>query len=416
MSARSKFAIAVFAAALAALIFYRSTEHKSVIASSQEQRVLYWYDPMHPDQHFDKPGKSPFMDMQLVPRYAREEAADRQAAHSAAAEKITIDAAHSQALGVRLASVRRGTLTTSVAAVGNIVFNERDVSVLQVRSAGFVQRVYNLAAGDTVKRGAPLVDLLVPEWLGVQQEILLLQASGDAALLAAARARATALGMPPEIIAEIARSKTPRPVFTVVAPQTGIIKSLDVRAGMNLAAGAPLATINGIERVWLETAVPQIAAQSIVVGTNIEASVAALPKQTGKVIAILPESDIATRTLRVRVELQNPRSDLRPGLLAQVRFIDVAATPALLVPSAAVIRGGRGDRVIVADAEGHFHPVQVTLGREDQNDCEILQGLEEGQQVVAAGQFLIDSEANLTGQLKRLEEAPPARHSAEGQP
>jgi Cu(I)/Ag(I) efflux system membrane fusion protein len=121
----------------------------------------------------------------------------------------------------------------------------------------------------------------------------------------------------------------------------------------------------------------------------------------------LPESDAATRTLRVRAELDNPRGELRPGLLAQVRFVDLRQANALLVPSSAIIRGGEGDRVIVANAAGSFHIAPVTVGREEAQRSEILR-LEAGQQVVVSGQFLIDSEANLTGQLDRLRAAPAA--------
>jgi len=257
MSRKIAIAIVVGASvAIAAILAYRSSHTVSTsTAAAQEQRVLYWYDPMHPEQHFDKPGKSPFMDMQLVPRYAQSAASETPGAQRT--EQPTVDAKHLQSLGIRFATVQRSALTTSITAVGNIVFNERDTTVLQTRSAGFVQRVYNLAAGDIVKRGAPLVDLLVPEWLGVQQEIMALQASGDSTLLAAARARALALGMPAEVLAEIARGQQARQAFTISSPQAGVIKSLDVRAGMSLATGAPIATINGIERVWLEMAVPQ---------------------------------------------------------------------------------------------------------------------------------------------------------------
>lgn len=389
----------VGAIALAAIAVYRAAD-KPVAIAQQKREVLYWYDPMHPQQHFDKPGKSPFMDMQLVPRYAQEKSAHDVPA--AAASDLQFDTRNLQRLGLRVAPVERGALTSSVSATGTIVFNERDIVLLQARSAGFVQRVYDLAVGDVVERGAPLVDLLVPEWLGVQHEILALRTAGDASLLAAARSRALALGMPAETVAQIERSGRAQQVFTISAPRTGAIRALDVRAGMNVAAGASLATINGIERVWLDMAVPQALAQSIAIGAGVEASFAALPPQRGSVVAILPESDVATRTLRVRAELKNPNGDLRPGLLAQVRFGDVQQATALLVPSSAIIRGGHGDRVIVAAADGSFRAAAVTVGREEAQRSEVLSGLDAGEQVVVSGQFLIDSEANLTGQLDRL--------------
>lgn len=392
-------ALSIVVAALGTLLFFRAHEEHQP-ATPPQHKILYWYDPMYPQHRFDNPGKSPFMDMDLVPKYAHDVQADTV---PGAGDAVSFDARSLQKLGLRLATAERGTLAVPVGAAGVVAFDERDLTVLQVRAAGFVQRVYGHTTGDVVSRGAPLVDLVVPEWLGVQQELLALLDAGDPLLLAAARQRALALGMSAETIARIERTRVPLAAFTIVAPRTGAIRTLDVRAGMSVAAGAPLATINGIDPVWLDMAVPQALAQSIAVGDAVQAAFAGLPMRHGKVVAILPESDSATRTLRVRAELDNPRGELRPGLLAQVRFVEPRAEPALLVPSGAIIRGGRGDRVIVAEGDG-FRAVAVTVGREAGERSEIVHGLEAGQQVVASGQFLIDSEANLAGQLERLED------------
>ena len=134
------------------------------------RKVLYWYDPMVPAQHFDKPGKSPFMDMQLQPRYAGETV-------GGAGAGVQIDPARTQNLGVRLAAVERGTLAAGVTATGVIDFNERDVAIVQAKAAGFVQRVYGRAPGDVIGAGAPLADVLVPEWAGAPPDILI-DASG----------------------------------------------------------------------------------------------------------------------------------------------------------------------------------------------------------------------------------------------
>jgi Cu(I)/Ag(I) efflux system membrane fusion protein len=125
-------------------------------------KALYWYDPMVPSQHFDKPGKSPFMDMQLVPKYA--DGSDENASG------VRIDPATSQTLGMRIVAARRGELASSLTAAGTIDFNQRDVAIIQTRSAGFVQRVYGRAPGDVIGAGAPLADLLIPEWGGAQAE------------------------------------------------------------------------------------------------------------------------------------------------------------------------------------------------------------------------------------------------------
>jgi len=126
---------------------------------SQERQALYWYDPMYPQQKFDKPGKSPFMDMQLVPQYA-------SGAGDPAA--LNIDPSVTQNLGLRLATVNRGALDVTLVVTGVVNFNERDVAVVQARTNGFVERVYGLAPGDVLPANAPLAEVLVPDWVAAQ--------------------------------------------------------------------------------------------------------------------------------------------------------------------------------------------------------------------------------------------------------
>src|SRR5690606_4606763 len=142
---------------------------EGVVQDDSGRRVLYWYDPMVPQQHFDKPGKSPFMDMELQPKYADENAAERSG--------IRIDTSVQQNLGIRVATVARRPLAASIDAVGTVEFNQRVLAIVQARTNGFVTRVYARAAGDVIARGAPLVDLLVPEWAGAQQEFIALRTS-----------------------------------------------------------------------------------------------------------------------------------------------------------------------------------------------------------------------------------------------
>ncbi|MEW9898078.1 efflux RND transporter periplasmic adaptor subunit [Chitinivorax sp. PXF-14] len=365
--------------------------------AAQGRKVLYWYDPMVPNQHFDKPGKSPFMDMQLVAKYA-DEGGD--------AASIKIDPSVTQNLGLRLAKVERGTLAAPVAAVGNVQWNERQVAVVQARTAGFVERVYGRAPGDVIATGAPLADLLVPDWAGAQTEFLALRSSGDAALTQAARERLKLLGMPAELIAQVESTGQVHPLFTVTSPVSGVIQTLDVRAGMSLAAGMPLAKINGLNPVWLEAAVPEALAGKVGGGTPVSASLAAYPGQrlTGKVIAVLPETNLESRTVRVRVELANHDGRLRAGMFAQINLTADNGAQALLVPSEAVIRTGTRNVVLLSLDGGRFQPVEVKLGQEAGGKIAVLDGLREGQSVVASGQFLIDSEASLKGVLARLSE------------
>lgn len=129
-------------------------------ATESDAQVLYWYDPMVPQHRFEKPGKSPFMDMDLVPRYANE---DGDVA------TISIDAGITQNLGIRLATVSRGKLVNVTEAVGLLEYNARDVALVQARAGGFVERVYRHAPGDVLDKGAALADLLIPEWSAAQR-------------------------------------------------------------------------------------------------------------------------------------------------------------------------------------------------------------------------------------------------------
>lgn len=366
-----------------------------------ERRVLYWYDPMMPQQKFDKPGKSPFMDMELVPRYADE---DKDGAAA-----VSIDAGVAQNLGLRLAPVTRAPLARRIEAAGVLTYDNRDVAQVQARTGGFVERVYPHAPGDVLERGAPLVDLLVPEWAALQEEFLALRGTGEAALARAARQRMRLAGMPEELIRQVERSGRTQPLLIIASPIAGAITELGVRTGMTLAAGAPLARINGMASVWLEVAVPEAQGGQLRTGQQAEARLPALPGEVieGRVDAVLPEADPTSRTLRVRIELPNPGGRLHPGLTAQVQLAAGDGEPVLQVPSEAVIRTGKRALVMLAGPEGRYRPVEVRLGPEDAGRTAILQGLEEGQQVVASGQFLLDSEASLRGLVAAEAALPP---------
>lgn len=358
--------------------------------AANEPKALYWYDPMFPQQKFDKPGKSPFMDMQLVAQYADDKAD---------AQTLRVDPGQTENLGVRLATVSRGMLATRVMASGVLGFNERDVAVVQARTPGFVERVYNLAPGDVLKPDAALADVLVPEWAAAQEEFLALKRVGDSALLAAARQRLRLTGMPSALIAQVERSGKVQPVLTVTSPVGGVLQTLNVRQGMTLALGETLAQVNGLGSVWLTVAVPEAQAAAVAPGQTVEARLPAFAGEVfkGTVSTILPQTNADSRTLQVRVELANPGARLRPGLTAQVSLEQGIDQHVLWVPGEAVIRTGHQALVMLAEEGGHYRPVEVRTGPENDGQTAILQGLQEGQQVVSSGQFLLDSEASLKG-------------------
>lgn len=392
---------AAFLAAISATVGYwlaRSPEHSgSLPAATHERQPLYWYDPMKPDQHFDKPGKSPFMDMPLVPQYA-DEGSDRQAGG------LRIDPAIVQNLGIRFAHVERGALPQVFEAVGTVGFNQRDIAIIQARSNGFVTRVYARAPGDVITREAPIVDLLVPEWAGAQTEFLAVLKNGDHDLIDAARQRLVLLGIPPVLIARIEATRQLITTITVRSPLAGMIDTLDAREGMTVSAGATLAKVNGLTTVWIEAAIPEARGALAQLGRRVEARLTAYPGQhfTGRVIGVLPQASADTRTVRVRIELDNPSGRLRPGMFAQVSLNYGEQAPVLYVASEALIRTGTRAVVIVVREQNRFIPTEVQAGADVDGKTVVIKGLTEGQTVVASGQFLIDSEANLEGVLARL--------------
>lgn len=360
--------------------------------AKDDKKALYWYDPMYPQQQFDKPGKSPFMDMQLVPRYA-------DGGTAATTPAVQIDPRQAQNIGVRLAPVTRGVLTTTLDVSGTLAFNDRDVAVVQARAAGFVERVYARAAGDVLKAGAPLADILVPEWAAAQEEFLALRRSGEGSLIGAARQRLRLSGMPATLIAQMERSGQVQSVLTVTSPLNGALQTLEVREGMTVAPGQTLARFNGLDQVWLQVAVPEAQGAALHVGQSVQSRFVGLPGKTltGTVSAILPAAALDSRTVQVRVELPNPDGTLRPGMTAQVSLAQGSAQPVVQVPSEALIRTGKRVLVMLAEEGGHYRPVEVHVGAESQDQTAVVSGLQEGQQVVASGQFLLDSEASLKG-------------------
>lgn len=366
------------------------------------KKVLYWHDPMVPGQKFDKPGKSPFMDMQLVPVYA-DEGGDEGG--------VSISPRVQQNLGIRTAEVTRGSLSRTIEAVGNVAYNERDVAVVQARSNGYVERLFVRAPLDPVEKGQPLAELYVPEWVAAQEELLAvkrMRGAGTESLADAARQRMRLAGMSDSQVRLIDSTGRVRPRMTLRAPIGGIVAELNVREGMTVMSGAPMFRINGIDTVWVNAEVPEAVAAQVRQGSAVEARAAALPGTVlkGKVNAILPAVEAATRTLKARVELANPGHRLVPGMFASVQFAPAAPSDALIVPSEAVIQTGTRSVVMVVQEGGKFTPADVETGAESDGQTEILKGLQAGQKVVVSGQFLIYSEASLRGTATRMSDMP----------
>jgi len=362
------------------------------------KKILYWHDPMLPAQRFDHPGKSPFMDMQLVP--VVEGGADTGA--------IEISPRLQQNLGVRTALVARGQLHPEITASASVAYDERDVALVQARANGFVERLRVRATLDAVREGEPLADLYVPDWVAAQVEYLAvkdLNSPGAADLADGARQRMRLAGMPEDLIRALEKRGRPQSRFTLLAPISGVVTELMAREGMTVTVGSSLFRINGLRKVWINAEVAETLGERVHPGDAVHARTAALSGVVfdGRVAAVLPSVNVATRTLTARVELANPRMELLPGMFVTVQLAPAALADVLLVPSEAVIETGTRRVVMLAEGDARFRRVNVETGAQGGGQTEIRSGLALGQKVVVSGQFLIDSEASLKATEARLQ-------------
>jgi Cu(I)/Ag(I) efflux system membrane fusion protein len=362
--------------------------------ASAESKPQYWYDPMHPVEHFDKPGKSPFMDMQLVPKYAKD----------AAPGSIAVDSRVVQNLGLRLAKVEQGSFARVVDTVGSVAVDEHRIEVVQVREPGWVERLEVRAAGDPVRRGQLLAGIYSPDLLATQQELLIALGSNDPKLIEASRRRLALFGLSETQIVRVEKTQQVERRVDYYAPFDGYVMDLGARQGAEVQPGAMLFQLADLQSVWVTAEVPETQAAWLKAGDRAQIEVPALPGERfeGQVDYLYPELTQATRTLKVRVVVKNPHKHLRPGMFAAAHFQSMTQTQALTVPSEAVIKTGMRSFVILADDDTHFRPTRVRVGAEQGGRSEILEGLTLGQSVVASGQFLIDSEANLRGAFDNL--------------
>jgi Cu(I)/Ag(I) efflux system membrane fusion protein len=360
------------------------------------RQVLYWHDPMVPAQHFDKPGKSPFMNMELQPVFADE----------GGSSGIKVDSGLQQNLGIRYATVRRQDTAEGFDAVGTTQFDESMADVVQSRVTGYIDHLYASAPMQRVAKGAPIASLFVPDWLAPQEEYLALKRGGmDDGLLAAARARMQAMSIPPGLIASLDRTGQAQTHVTLFAQETGVLTELNVRDGAMVSPGQTLAKVAGLSKLWLIVEIPESLALQVQPGMMVDATFAGDASQhfSGHIREILPGISTDSRTLQARLEIDNTGLKLTPGMLMRARVSGAKSVSRLLVPSEAVITTGKRSIVIVRNSDGRLQPVEISVGNDSGDNTEVMGGLMEGQQVVASGQFLIDSEASLTSVLPKLE-------------
>ncbi len=407
--------LAIIAAAVALLIAAAAAAYLALGRESAGEadgacpgsEVLYWYDPMVPDRRFEQPGKSPFMDMQLVPKCADE-----------ASGGVRVSPAMVQNLGIRTTQARMMDIAPSVHAVGRVELDERLIAEVQTLTPGFVETLAVRAEGEPISRGSRVATVYSPELLAAQQEYAaLVRMRGSAvtpSLREAAGNRLRLLGLPSGAIQRLSRGGAPQRTYPVFAPVSGIVREIGARPGAQVTPGQSIVTLADLSRVLVIAQVPEVALGNVGVGRPAEVSFPAYPGETfeGRVDYIFPTLDPESRTARARITLANPGLRLKEGMFANVRILGTGGM-ALVVPSEAVIDTGRR-KVVVVRRDNAFIPVEVVTGREAEEMTQIVRGLQPGAEVVVSGQFLIDSEASLSGVMRRLNANAPPENQQQG--
>jgi RND family efflux transporter MFP subunit len=382
-----------------------ATGASAAVAKPNEKKLLYYRNPMGLPDTSPTPKKDP-MGMDYIPVYEGEER------DSAGTVKVSAD--RIQMLGVRTETVSKRALAREVRVVGAIELSERGQYTVAPKFEGWIEKLYVNTTGQPIARGQPLAEVYSPELVSAQREYLVaLSASksmGGAAaeaqvgvgqLANAALDRLRNWDISEQQLVRLQQGGEPRRTLTLVSPVSGVIIKDPPVAGMRFMPGEALFKIADLSRVWLIGDVFEQDVPLVKVGTRATLSVGAYPDRTfpGEVTFIYPTLNTETRTVRARIELANPRGELKPGMYGTVRIDAGPRREVLTVPDSAVIDSGTRQVVLVALAEGRFEPRDVKLGSRGDGFVEILSGVKDGEAVVTRANFLIDSESNLKAAL-----------------
>ncbi|HQR49881.1 MAG TPA: efflux RND transporter periplasmic adaptor subunit [Steroidobacteraceae bacterium] len=367
-------------------------------ASAAPAKPLYYRHPHDPQRTSAVPMKDE-MGMDYVPVFA-----------DAAGPEVRISPTVMNNLGVRVEPAAMGALPRTADTVGYVGFDERNVRQVRPRAEGWVESLAVRTMGSTVRAGQPLFTLYSPMLESAQQEYVDAMRIGNADLVAASKDRLGALGLDKATAERLGKSGKVSGHVTYTAPISGVVTELELREGSMVTPEMVAMTITGLGSLWVIAEVPEAQSGWVATGTAAELSFPSLPgrRVSGHVEYVYPELDRETRTVKARITLDDAPPEIRPNMLASITLVGRAGPEVVSIPRSALIRTGGGDRVVIALGDGRFAPRRVVAGHESGERIEIRDGLVAGENVVVAGQFLLDSEANLRAGLGRLGEESPS--------
>lgn len=378
--------------------------HKTAGTTPTDARkILYYKSTMIPGETSPKPGKDS-MGMDMVPVYANEAAA-------ASSSTITIDPATIQMMNIQTTEIARGPLRRTIRTVGTIDYNETALADVTTKFKGWIEKLDVDATGELVHQGEPLFEIYSPELYSAEAEYLAVLDStndpGTAALREAALEKLKFFDISDAQIAALAKAREPRKTLEILAPADGFVIEKNVVQGQMVDAGMTLYRLADLGIVWVYAQVYEQDLPYVQLGQEATVRLSSLPDREfrGRVTYIYPNVDEKTRTARVRLEFENPGYFLKPGMFVSAQITSELEPSALLVPDSAVLRSGEKNTVFVALPGGKFDPRTVVLGLEaEQDQYEVISGLQEGDHVVTSGQFMLDSESQLREAIEKMRE------------
>jgi membrane fusion protein, copper/silver efflux system len=379
-----------------------------------ERRVLYWVDPMVPGYKSDKPGKSPFMDMDLVPVYDDGSAPGGTPASVGGYASISISPERQQAIGIQLGKAEIRALAQTIRAVARVTLDETLLFQVRPKFEGYVEDLFVDYTGKAVRKGQPLLSIYSPELLATQQEYLLalrarqrLGASpnpqvsrGAEELYESARQKLRLWDIRPADIERLERSGQPQKALTLYSPVDGFVLTKNAVRGGRVMPSDTLFEIGALSPVWAIADIYESEAPLVHTGDPARMTLTSLPGREwrGKVAFIAPMVEEATRTVKVRIAFANPDGSLKPGMYADV-MLERPLGRVLTVPESAVMTTGTRSLVFVAHDGGRLEPREVKTGARVDGYFEIREGVQPGDPVVTQANFLVDSESRLKAAL-----------------
>lgn len=360
--------------------------------STRTDVPLYYRHPHRPEVTSPVPMQDE-MGMDYVPVFAE-----------AGARGVVVDGSVRHNLGIRVAEVRLDPLPRHVNAPGFVSYDERRLRHIHTRAEGWIEALHVGSLGDEIRKGETLFEIYSPVLASAEEEYLQALRMGGEGLISASANRLRALGIEEPAIARLRKSRSVDGRVRFHAPTDGIVVGLEARQGMFVRPMTDIVVLADLSRVWIEADVLAREAGWMAAGLPAEVRIPGHPDRVwqGSVAYVYPEVDPVSRAVVVRLEFENPDGLLRPNSFASVRIVEPVPVPVIQVPAAAVIRSGRAVRVIVESSPGRFEPRPVTVAFESDGQAAIGSGLVAGETVVVSGQFMIDSEASLSGELDRL--------------